>query len=411
MSPLWRDGNFRRIWAGQTASIFGDRVTDLALPWLILTQTHSAFDAGLIAAARYAPIIALGMVAGLVVDRVPRRLVLIICDAMRALALFSVVLLALMGRAAPLVLLALVVMALGIGQLGFQAAYWAWLPDVTGEAQFGRATAALEAADAASTLTGPALGGALIQAIGPALALGADAASYVASAASLLAVRAELPPMPATQPISWRGVWREMREGMQAILASRAQRLLRALQAALYVESGTITVLLAVLAQQRLHLPAWQAGLIFGAAGMGGLAGSALAPRLMKSSWPRALALAFTGATLGLGGLIGASFLRGGTAFAVAFAANLLLDGSVALAFIIAGTASAQITPREVRGRVFALANLYSAAVRGGSLLLAGALAARGDPVPAFVAIALGFVAALLAAWRAEISNQEGQWS
>jgi hypothetical protein len=136
------------------------------------------------------------------------------------------------------------------------------------------------------------------------------------------------------------------------------------------------------------------------------LLGSALAPRLMKQPWSRVLAAAFAGATLGLGGLALAGFLHGSVAFALSFAANLLLDGSVALAFIIAGTVSVQITPREVRGRVFALNNLYSAAVRGGSLVLAGALAATGNPFPAFVAIALGFIVALSAALHAEASTQ-----
>jgi MFS family permease len=297
MASLWRDGRFRRIWGGQTASIFGDRVTDIALPWLILAQTHSPFDAGLVAAARYVPMVLLGLPAGVLADRVPRRALLVACDALRALALGAIIMLALAGRVAPLWLLALVVTLLGVGQLGFQAAYYAWLPDVTGEITLGRATATLEAADAASTLIGPALGGALIQAIGPALALGADAASYVVSAVSLAGVRHTEKPVAATNDAGSPGnVWREAAEGMRAILSSPPQRLLKALGAVLYASAGTITVLLAVLTQTRLHLPAWQAGLIYGAAGAGGLIGSAIAPRVLHWPWPRALAWSFAGA-------------------------------------------------------------------------------------------------------------------
>jgi MFS family permease len=406
MPPLWRDANFRRIWAGQTASIFGDRVTDIALPWLILTQTRSAFDAGLVAAARYAPIVALGLIAGVVVDRVPRRVVLLACDGGRAMALGCIVGLALAGRSAPLGLLALVVVALGIGQLGFQAAYWAWMPDVIGEARYGQATAALEAADAASTLSGPALGGALIQVIGPALALGADALSYVVSFGSLAAVRQPEVPRPAPTPFTSTGVRQDITEGIHAILAEPAQRLLRAMTMMLYVESGTITVLLAVLTQQRLHLPSWQAGLIFGAAGIGGLVGSALAPRLLVRPWLRALAPTFGGAALGLTGLAIACYLTGAAAFVVAFAANTILDGSMALAFIISGTASTLITPRAVRGRVFALSNLYAALARGGSLILAGAFAVSGNPFGVFVAIAAGFGVAIVAALRGKVEQK-----
>lgn len=395
MAPLWRDGNFRRIWAGQTASIFGDRVTDIALPWLILVQTRSPVAAGLVAAARYVPMVLLGLFAGVVADRVPRRGLLVACDAMRALALGAIVVLALAGRVAPLGLLAGVVLVLGIGQLGFQAAYWAWLPDVTGEAQYGRATAALEAADAVSTLTGPALGGALIQVIGPALALGADAASYVASLVALVAVRP--PPLPqATAPsaIGWGVLWRAIGEGARTVLASPAQRLLKSFGTVLYLSSGTITVLLAVLTQTRLHLPAWQAGCVYAAAGIGGLVGSALAPRVLKRAWPHALAATCAGAALGMAGLALACELHGGTAFAVALAANLLLDGCVALSFIITGTTSTLITPRAVRGRVNAISALYSAAVRGGGLVLAGLLAAGGNPLPAFAALGAAFALA-----------------
>jgi MFS family permease len=395
MSPLWRDGNFRRVWTGQTASIFGDRVTDIALPWLILVQTRSPFAAGVIAAARYAPMVLLGVFAGVAADRVPRRGVLIACDALRTLALGAVVALALAGRVAPLWLLAVVVVCLGIGQLGFQATYWAWLPDVTGEAQYGRATAALEAADAVSTLTGPALGGALIQVIGPALALGADALSYVTSAVSLAAVRPPAPPpMSERAAVSWNGLWHEVSVGARTILTSPAQRLLKGFGTVLYLSSGTITVLLAVLTQTRLHLPAWQAGFIYAAAGAGGLIGSTLAPRLLQRAWPHALAATFAGATLGMAGLALACELRGGIAFAVALAANLILDGCVALSFIITGTTSTLITPREVRGRVNATSTLYSAAVRGVGLLLAGALAANGNPLPAFAALGAAFALA-----------------
>ncbi|HKS69625.1 MAG TPA: MFS transporter, partial [Ktedonobacterales bacterium] len=180
-----RDRAFRAIWAGQTASFFGDQVTGLALPWLILLQTHSPLAAGAIAALRYVPLVTLGLVAGVAADRTSRRALMIASDAGRALALAAVALLGLLRLEPPLWALALVVLALGTGQLFFQIAYRAWLPEVTGEARLARATAALEASDAASVLVGYPLAGALIAAVGPVLALGADALSYVVSALTL----------------------------------------------------------------------------------------------------------------------------------------------------------------------------------------------------------------------------------
>ena len=164
---LWQDSRFRLIRIGQTASIFGDRVTGIALPWLLLLQMHSAFDTGLISAARYLPLVALELVAGLVVDRMSRRLLMIMCDVGRAAALGIVVLLGALHQIPPLWLLALVVLVLGTGQLCFQFAYRAWLPDVTGDEQLSHANSTLEASDAASTLARPSLGGVIIQAVRP----------------------------------------------------------------------------------------------------------------------------------------------------------------------------------------------------------------------------------------------------
>src|SRR5215469_10002841 len=86
-SALRRDRAFRAIWAGQTASFFGDQVTGLALPWLILLQTHSPLAAGIVAAQRYVPLVTLSLVAGVAADRLSRPVLMIAADAGRALAL------------------------------------------------------------------------------------------------------------------------------------------------------------------------------------------------------------------------------------------------------------------------------------------------------------------------------------
>ena len=399
---LWRDGRFRLIWAGQTASILGDNVTGLALPWLVLAQTHSAFEAGLVSAARYVPLIAFGLIAGILADCVTRRNLMIACDLARACALASIVVLALARHAPPLWLLAVAVLVLGTGQLGFQVAYRAWLPDVTGDEQLSRATAALEASDASGTLIGPPLGGVLIQALGPALALGADAISYITSALTLAqvhdadthAIRAS--PMSLTTNLGM--LWREAFEGMRVILTSPEQRLLRGVSAALYLGAGAIELLLATLTQLRLHLPAWQAGLVFGAAGVGGLIGSALAPRIYERGWRRGLAGIFFVAAFGTLGLACASGLDARWGFMVALLSNLVLDGAVATGFILSGTAATLLTPREARGRVNAAAMMYSSLLRGASVLGMGALASRGNPLPAFLLLAACYVSAALVA-------------
>jgi hypothetical protein len=403
---LRRDPAFRAIWAGQTASFFGDQVTGLALPWLILLQTHSPLDAGLVAAVRYVPPLGLALVAGVVADRADRRTLMIASDAGRALALGVVALLGALGRVFALWLLAGVVFVLGTGQLLFQVAYRAWLPDVTGDARLSRAASALEASDAASVLLGYPLAGALIAAVGPALALGADALSYVASALTLSAVRAPLAAAPATPerlaPVPGpRALAAEAGAGVRYILAQPAQRLLKGAGAALYLDAGAIEVLLATLTQLHLHLPAWKAGLVFGAMGAGGLIGSALGPRVYAWGWRRGLAAALGVAALGALGLAWAGLLAPAAGFPVAALASLVLDGAIALGFILSGTAGTLLTPRALRGRVNAAGTIYSSALRGLAAVGGGALAGAGDPLPAFLLLAACCAGAALVAARA----------
>ncbi len=397
-TSLWRDSRFRLIWTGQTASIFGDRVTGIALPWLLLLQTHSAFDAGLISATRYIPLVTLGLIAGLVADRVNRRLLMILCDVGRATALGMVVLLAALDQTSPLWVLALVVLVLGTGQLGFQVAYRAWVPDVTGDEQLSRANAALEASDAISTLAGPSLGGLLIQAIGPALALGSDALSYIISALTLLFVGDEKPTtfhQPQQQP-SIGILWTEILGGIRLILTSPTQRLLQGIGTTIYISSGTIELLLAMLTQVRLHLPAWQAGLVFGAAGVGGLVGSVFAPRLYSQGWRKGLAWTLSVAALASAVLALSGTLSAESGFITALIANFVLDGAVSLSFILIGTANTLVTPHELRGRVNAATTIYTSLVRGLAVLAVGVIAINSNPLPMFILLTVCFICAAL---------------
>lgn len=405
-APLWRVPAFAAIWTGQTASLFGDQVTGLALPWLILLETRSPLDAGLIAAARYAPVVALGLVAGTLADRLDRRRLVIASDLARALALGVVAVIGALRHVPALWVLALVVLVLGAGQLFFQIAYQAWLPEVTGEPRLGEANAAVEAADAASVLVCYPLAGALITAVGPTLALGADALSFLVSAVSLGRVRTVPSPRRAAPApkLAARGALVEALAGMRAIVTRPEQRLLKGAGAALHLAAGAIGVLLATLTQLQLHLSAWQAGLVFGAAGAGGLISSPFAPRIYRWGWRRGLAAAAGIVALGSLGLALACVLGPVAGFAVALLANLVLDGALALGFVLVTTANTLTTAPHLRGRVNAAGSTLAALVRGAGAAGAGALAARGNPLMAFVALAayclLTALGTVWVAWR-----------
>ena len=97
--PLWRHAGFLTLWAAQTVSLFGARITLLAFPLTAVLALHgSAAQMGLLAAAGSAPWLIVGLPAGVWVDRLRRRPLMVAADLGRALLLFSVPLAAWLGR-------------------------------------------------------------------------------------------------------------------------------------------------------------------------------------------------------------------------------------------------------------------------------------------------------------------------
>src|SRR5258708_40352707 len=90
-SGLWPNSDFLRLWGGQSVSSLGSQVSLIAIPFAAVVLLHvSAFQAGLLGTAEYLPWLLVGLPAGVVVDRLPRRSVLIAADIGRAVAFASV---------------------------------------------------------------------------------------------------------------------------------------------------------------------------------------------------------------------------------------------------------------------------------------------------------------------------------
>lgn len=97
LTGLWRHPDFLKLWAGDTISLFGLHATVLALPLTAVALGATAFQMGLLAAAQTAPALLLGLFAGVWVDRLRRRPILIAANLARAALLGSIPLTALLG--------------------------------------------------------------------------------------------------------------------------------------------------------------------------------------------------------------------------------------------------------------------------------------------------------------------------
>ena len=262
---------FWLVWSSSTISAFGSAVTPLALSVLVVRTLHGGgAEVGLVNGARWLAYPLLGLVVGVLVDRMLRRPALLVTDLGLAVVLAAVPLLAAVGRLELPALLALVAV-FGVLTLVNDAAGQAFAPRLVPAHLLAHAHGRFDQGAAAAQTAGPALGGAIIAAVGAPLAVLLDAASYLVSATVLLAVR--LPEPPAARA-SLRGIGREAIEGLRWLYRSGPLRALTLNTHAWFACWAVTGALLAPFALRTASLGPFALGLALGAAGVGALLGS-----------------------------------------------------------------------------------------------------------------------------------------
>ena len=189
---LWRHRDFLLLWSGQAVSELGSAVTLLAVPLIAVVLLHaSTFSVGLLATASTLPFLIIALPAGLVVDRLAKRPMLIACDASRLVVIGSVPVAAAAGvlTMAQLFVVALVA---GILTVFFDVAYQSYLPALIRADQLADGNGKLSVTQSFAQVAGPGLGGALFGLL-RAGALTVDAISYGVSTLSLLLIRTREP--------------------------------------------------------------------------------------------------------------------------------------------------------------------------------------------------------------------------
>jgi MFS family permease len=196
MSPgsLFASRDFRLLLAGQTTSQLGTQVSSVALPLLaVLTLQATAFQVGLINAASTVAFALIGLPAGVWLDQLRRRPVLVASDVLRAVVLATIPIAALLGvlSVAQLVVVSFVV---GLGRVFFDVGYRSYLPSVIGRDRVLAGNASLEFVRASGQVVGPGLGGALVSVVSAANVVLIQAVTFAVSAVTLLGVRSSEPP-------------------------------------------------------------------------------------------------------------------------------------------------------------------------------------------------------------------------
>ncbi|HEX2036255.1 MAG TPA: MFS transporter [Chloroflexota bacterium] len=388
---LWRDRDFVKVLAGETVSELGSHVGGLALPLAaVLALEATPGQMAALRAAHYVPRILVGLVAGVWIDRLRRRPVMIATNLVRAALLLAVAVTAGLGllRVELLYAAGLLMAVLGVV---FGTAFAAYLPSLVPGRSLVAANGARATSSAATEVLGPGLAGLLIQSLGVPGVIAIDGVSFLASALGLALVRTPEPAPPP--PARRRRLQVELGEGMRALMG---HPILRAFLATAFTAQFFYSVIMAVYVvylARELGLPPAALGVIFGlGGGVGVLAGSASAARVA-----RALGLGRTlvGAHL-LFGVLGLPLMLAvawpALAAPLVFAAELTQLAANAVYMVNRVSVEQAVTPVHLRGRVQAGQTVAHALSGALGLACGGAL---GEGIGLSAAITVGVVGGL----------------
>jgi MFS family permease len=394
LTGLWRHRDFTKLWAGQTVSIFGTMLTRIALPLTaLLALDSSPLEQGFLQAVQAGPVLVTGLFAGVWVDRLRRRPVMIAADLARAGLLFSIPAAAFAG-ALTMGQLYIVAAAAAVFTALFDTAYPAYLPTLVGRDNIVEGNAKLAASASVAEMGGFAAAGALVQFLSGPIAMLVDAVTFVVSALSLGWIRT---PEPPPQPKALRkSATREAVEGLRVVWRDRTLRALVACATTIRLAGGAFGAMYMLFAVRDLGLSPTAAGIIAGCGGLGSLAGSMLAePALRRFGAKTTLIAGFAlgGAFQGLVPLAHGTALRAGLFL---LGAQIIGDGFMTIAFVNDVSLRQLLVPDRLLGRISATANVLGVVAMPIGALAGGIIGQLASPRAALAAGALGFSLAAL---------------
>lgn len=273
---LLRDHGYRQLFFSTTVSQFGVHVSHLAIPLVAIIALDAApFEVGLLTALATAPFLVVGLPAGAWVDRMRRRSVLIVGDLGRGAVLVSVPLAWWLDALTIWQLYAAAFM-FGVFHVFFDVAYQSYLPHLVGRGNLVEANSKLEAVRATADLSGPAVAGQMIRAVGLPVAIVVNAVAMAASALFITRIRGR-EEKPARQPDAH--LIREIRQGLRFVLRHRLLRAIVTCTATFNLLSSAYGAMLILYLERYLGLDAGTIGLVLTVGGAGGLVGAVTARR------------------------------------------------------------------------------------------------------------------------------------
>ncbi len=403
--------SFRRLWTGAAISNIGDGLVLVAMPLLAedLTRRHGSAGASAvlvtgIVAMRYGAWLLLGLVGGVVADRTDRQRVMVYVDLARTAAVAALGITIVEGTP-PIALLWLTAFLLGCGEVFFDTAAEAMLPNVVGDDVLERANARLFVTQTTAVdLVGPPIG-AFLYGAAAALPFLIDSWSFLASAMVVLSLRGSFRPKPragpdGVTPVAPGSVRADIAAGWHHARRNRLLRSLIVLGCAwnfFAVGSEATTVLFA---KRELHMSDAAFGLAWTGFAVGAVLAGWLTERIVARFGPGNTILA----TFLLGGVAGTTAALSHTAIVFVLGFTCSFAAGTAASIVVV-TLRQQLVPDALRGRVSAMFRVGIYASAGLGAIVMGVLAQSvGLRAPLWALAAAGF--ALFVAALGEVNNR-----
>jgi MFS family permease len=371
---LWHHQGFLLLWGGQSISQIGSQITLSALPLIaILFLKATPNQMGFLVAAESAPYLLIGLLAGVWVDRIQRRYLLIAADVGRALLLGSIPVAAWFGQLS-IAQLYFVGFLTGTLAVIFDVAYQSFLPTLIAHNQLIEGNSKLETTAAFAGIIGPGLAGGLIQLVTGPFVILIDVFSFVLSFLSLMLIDVREPfstVMKIRQHFNFKC---EAVEGLQTVLGHPILRAIAGGSGIFNFFYSALFTVYALFLTREIGMAPVLVGVVFAIGGVGGLLGALLTKHITKI-----VGLKFA--------LLSGVFLASIAEILIGLATGPLL---VATLMVIAGEALAQagavlyrinsvslrqnIVPDRLQGRVNATVRVISLGVGPLGAIMGGIL-------------------------------------
>lgn len=303
--PLWSHRDFLKLWTGQSISEFGSQISQLAIPWVALvTLNATAFEVASLGTVEFLPFVLFTLPAGVWVDRLRRKSVLIVGDVGRAILLSSIPVAYVIGHLT-LAQLYVVGFLVGIHTVFFDVAYQTYLPEIVDRDSLIEGNSKLNVTSSGAQLAGPGAAGGLIALVTAPYAILVDAVSFLVSGAFTASIRARA--AQPEEPVVRRHLMVELWEGLRYVLRHRLLFPQAMSTGVSNFFSNVLFSIIIVYAHRKLGMSSGSIGLSFSLAAVGWMIGASQADRFRRwlgvggatifgaaLSGPGALVVAFT---------------------------------------------------------------------------------------------------------------------